>query len=169
MDLNGLLKKYKNMVLNAAVVLLAFFIAFNFIYKKQQVKIALLDETKKTEARKNLLLDNISLLENKIDAYSRLLVKKDASSVINSINEMARASGIKIISIRPALEQAYSDYIKSTFDLSVQAETYHALGRFVSKIENYSNVYTVDSVEIRSDTQAGGLVVNLKVSSIAYK
>jgi len=169
MDINALINKYKNAAINGVVVLLAVFIAFNFIYKKQQANIAALDETRKSEEKKNLLLDNISLLENKIDAYSRLLVKKDPSSVINSINEMARASGIKILSIRPALEQEYPDYIKSTFDLSVQADTYHTLGKFVSKVENYGDVYMVDSVDIRRETQGEGLIVNLKVSSIAYK
>ncbi|MCX5710323.1 MAG: type 4a pilus biogenesis protein PilO [Candidatus Omnitrophica bacterium] len=169
MDLNALLTKYKNVLINAAVILLAIFIAFNFIYKKQQANIAILEESKKTEEKKNLVLDSISSLEKKIDAYSRLLVKKDATSVINSITEMARASGIRIISIRPALEQQRSDYIRSTFDLSVKADTYQALGRFVSNMENYSDVYTVDSVDIHTDTQGEGLLINLKISSIAYK
>jgi Tfp pilus assembly protein PilO len=168
MDLAGALSKYKNVFVNIAVVLVSLFIAFNFIYKKQQAEMAVLQEKKQTEEKKNVVLDNISLLEKKIDAYTVLLAKKDASAVISSINEMAKASGVKIVSIRPGQEQQASDYMKSSFDLSLQVDSYHTLGKFISRLESYRDVYVVDSVEIRPD-QGKGLSINLKVSSIAYR
>jgi Tfp pilus assembly protein PilO len=169
MDLAGAFSKYKNIFINIGVILLSLLIAFNFVYKKQQAELAALQEKKQTEEKKNVILDNISLLEKKIDAYTMLLAKKDSGSVISSINEMAKSSGVKIVAIRPGQEQQSTDYIKTSFDLTLQVDSYHALGRFISRLESYGDVYVVDSVEMRSDYQAKGLSVNLRISSIAYK
>lgn len=160
------LNKYKNKIFNIAVVMAAVMIAFNFIYKKQFKQIKLLKEKKDIEIEKNHLLESISQVEKRINDYKNLLTKKDASLVINAITDIAKESGAKIISIRPGQERRYSGYIKFPFDLVISINSYHRLGRFISELENYQDVYVVDAMGITSLTQTGELTANLKISSI---
>jgi len=167
MNLSGLFTKYKNIVINAAVILVALFIASNFIYKKQQAEMSVLQEKKQDEEKKNKILNDISPIVIQIEGYKALLAKKDPRVVISSITEMAKAVGVKITSIRPGQEEKSGDYVKSSFDLTVQVESYHALGNFISMIESYNDVYLVDSVDIRANSQSSGLTVNLSISTIS--
>jgi Tfp pilus assembly protein PilO len=159
--------KNKNFVLNMVVILVAVFIAFNFIYKGQEQELQRLVAKKDMEAKKNVVLANISRMEKDIVGYKTLLQKKDAGEAINTINNLARASGIKISSIKPpATEQKTQDYIRSTFDVMLSAPSYHALGKFVSALESYRDVYIVDWVDITSQEPGKELTANLKVSTI---
>ncbi len=159
--------KNKNKLFNLAVIIVAFMIASN-IYKQQTKEMESLKSKNNMETTKNAVIENIGGLEKSINAYKNLLVKKDASSVINTISNIAKESGVKIISIRPAPEQRYPDYIKIPLNLVFSASDYHALSRFINEIESYQDVYVVEAAEIRSQEQAKELAVNLTVSSIAF-
>ena len=167
MKLIPFINKNKNKLFNLAVLIIAFIIASN-IYKYQTKKLEALKKRSDMEKRKNAVIENISGLEKSIDAYKNFLVKKDASSVINTISNIAKESRIRIISIRPTSEHRYPDYIKLPFDLSFTAPNYHTLAGFISKIETYQDVYVVEAIEIRSQEQANELAVNLTVSSVAF-
>lgn len=157
----------KNKILNLAVIIVAFIIAGN-IYKQQTKDIESLKSKNNMETKKNAVIENISKLEKSISAYKNFLAKKDASSVINTISNIAKESGVKIASVRPLAEQRYPDYIKSPFSLALSAPNYDSLGRFISKIESYQDVYMVEAIEARFHEQAKELTVNLTVSSIAF-
>ena len=52
------------------------------------------------------------------------------------------------------------------FDLTVKAPDYHALAKFINKLENSKEVYVVDAIDISPLDSDSGLKVNLTVSSI---
>lgn len=167
MELMAFVDKNKNKILNLAVIILAFIIAGN-IHKQQTKEIESLKSKKNMETKNNAAIENIGKLEKSINAYKNLLVKKDVSSVINTVSNIAKESGVKIISVRPVSEKKYPDYIKFPFSLMLSAADYHTLGGFISRIESYQDVYVVEAVEIRSQEQKKGLTVNLTISSIAF-
>lgn len=162
------LDKYKNQIFNIAVIILAAFIAFNFIYKKQLQEIGVSKRRQVAEEEKNRVLEDISQLEIKINTYRNLLTKKDTSAIIEVITNMAKEAEVKIVSIKPGREQEYPDYIKSAFELLIEVTNYHALGKFISKLENYQDPYIVDGLDIISSTEVEGLRINLKINNIVF-
>ncbi len=169
MDLIELSNKYKNKILNIAIIILALIISSN-IYKKQAKEIESLKGKTNVEIKKNNMLKSISQLEKRINTYRNLFAKKDVSENINTISNIAKESGIKIVSIKPIPEQRqiYPEYIKFPFNLVLNTSKYHALGKFISKVEGYRDVYVIDSLEMRFEPTKEELTVNLKVSSIAF-
>lgn len=165
MELSALTHKQKTNILNIALIILALIISLN-IYKKQVKEIESIKAQKEVEIKKNKVLQEISQLEKRLVLYKNLLPKKDPSSVINNINNIAKESAIKIVSIRPAAEQKYPDYIIFPFDLVIKVANYHALGKFISRVESYTDVYMVEVANIRTEYGAKGLTVNLTISSI---
>jgi Tfp pilus assembly protein PilO len=168
MDLISLINKNKNKVFNIVVIIISIVIALN-IYKKQMVGIDSLKAKISEEDKKNRTLDNIGELETKIDAYRRLLVKKEANSSINDINNIARNAGIRIISIRPSGEDSFIDYKKSMFDLTVSSPDYDSLARFINALEVYKSVYMIEVLDIHpySDIKRNELNANLRISAVA--
>jgi Tfp pilus assembly protein PilO len=158
----------KNALLNLVVILIALIIASN-IYKTQNRQVESLKAKKENETKKNTVLEEISNLEKKINAYKTLLPKKDAGVIINNLTDIARQSGVKIGAIRPESEQSFTDYVKLPISLEISASDYHKFGKFISVVESYSDVYIVDSVNISSGSEKQGLLINLKLSAILYK
>ncbi len=169
-----MLLKNKNKILNFGIIFLLLFIALQ-IYKYGNQQMNSLAWKKVNELKKNKVIENIIVLEKQIGAYKKVFVKKDLGSVMDTISSIAKASSIKIISIKPISEQAYVDYIKSSFLITAQASNYHSLGDFISQVENYKDIYLVDEVIITSSGSgyvAGssntGLSISLKISTISY-
>ncbi len=168
------LNKYKNRILNSAIIIIALIIAGN-IYKNQSLKAGQLLEKKEMETKKNAVLGNISRLEKKFSAYKKFVNKKDISAVINTINNIARESGVKINSIKPQPELEEADYIKYPFLLAVNAKDYHSLGGFISKLESSPDIYAVENINIRLITEQqkikdiDEIAVDLAVSTCLLK
>lgn len=120
------------------------------------------------ELQKNSILEEIAKREKRIGIYKESLSKKDASLVINNLGSLAQEAGIKIISARPLLEQRSADYVKHSFAMTAAAEDYHAIGDFISRVENYPDIYAVEALEIKAGSQPGKLVLDIVVSSISY-
>lgn len=159
--------KYRNKIFNLAVLVLATVIALG-IYKKQDRDIELLKDTRDVEKKKNIVLDNIGKLEKKIDSYKELLVDKEIEVIIGNISNMAKESGVNLISIQPEAKQEHSDYVKLPFSLTLNSFDYHSLGDFISRIESHPDVYVIEDIRINPLSAAEGLTVNLKLSSIEF-
>ena len=161
------LEKYRNAIINASVVILSLVIAFN-IYKAHVATALSLKAQISEEMKKNSELEKINLMERKISSYKRLLVKRDASAIMNDISAMAREADIKVISIKPSQGEAGADYLKDNFDVIVSAPYYNAVGKFVYLVESHNNLYMVDILDINNKAETGtvGLTVNLRISSV---
>ncbi len=169
-----LVLKNKNKILNFGIILLLLFIALQ-IYKYGNQQMNYLIRQKENELKKNKVIESIVSLEKDIEGYKKVFVKKDLGSVMDTISTIAKDSSVKIISIKPISEQAYADYIKSSFLITAQIPNYHSLGNFISQVENYKDIYLVDEVIITSSGSsyaAGssntGLSVSLTISTISY-
>ncbi len=166
MDINNLVAKHKNKLINTAIIILALVVA-NHIFKIQSEKIKRLQEDKKNELRRREVLVAIDELENKLNQYRQDLARKDSSAVISSINELAKESGVSILSIKPDQEARLGDYAKVPFMLSLKAAGSHAIGKFISKLEaNREVFYSVESLRIAPAPDGSGLTASLKLSSI---
>lgn len=169
MELSDLTGKHKNAALNIGLIIVAFLIAQN-IYKNDSRQVDELKNKGVLEQQKNDELDKISKLEKKIDYFKGLFSEKDSGLVMSAIAGIARESGVKIVSMRPTVQgQDLSEYLKYYFDLTISADDYHAIGRFVSRLESFKDIYFVDDAQIASRNQENGYSVTLKVSYIVYK
>ena len=168
MDLSGLVNKNKNKVFSLAVIILALIIAFN-IYKGQAGRAYSLKAQISEESKKSGILAGIAKLQEQIDSYRKLFIKKEASSLISDINNIAQEAGVNIISIKPSGEAVFPEYTKYIFNLSVIAPDYDKLAEFINKLEVYENVYIVDALDIQAPSYNKNkeLKADLRVSAVA--
>jgi Tfp pilus assembly protein PilO len=168
MELIKSIDKHKNRILSLAIIIFAVIVAFNFIYQNKMRQMQALKEKVDTESKKNAVLENISQLEQRINVYKGYLAKKDATSVMSIISNIAAEATVKIVSIKPGKEVVNPEYTKLPFELSVSAKDYHTLGRFISGLENYETVFVVENINIATGSDKKELDVSLVVSSITY-
>jgi len=161
------LHKYKNIILNILVIVLALVIS-NFIYKNQAKAFEKIKLNNEKELKKNRVLNNIKRLDNAFLTYKKAINKKDVSLLINNISNIARESGLSIDLLKPLAENTESVYINYPFELKMRANSYHEVGRFMSKLESDPDIYIVDSMNIVLDpeSQKGRLIVTLKFRTI---
>lgn len=159
------LKKHKNKVLNVFIIILTLIISMN-IYKKQTKEIGSLNAQKDLEMKKNAEFDKISQLEKKNNYYKNFLSKKESGLVINTITNIAKDLGVKIVSIRPEKEIKFQQYTKRPFEISLTVDSYHELGSFIAKIESSREVYIIENISVRSDSKGEVLSVALRLSSV---
>jgi len=169
-----LIERNKNKIINFGIIILALIIAFQF-YQSTNNQIKSLIRQQNNELEKNKIVEDISILEKKADIYKKVFVKKDLASIVDIVSGIAKDSSVKIVSIKPYAEEAKNDYINSSFLITLNAPSYHALGNFISKIENHKDIYLVNEISINSEASDRGaakasvdLEVSLKINTISY-
>ena len=111
-------------------------------------------------------------MEKRITSYKQTFNRKDLGAVIGAMTDISRDTRVKVISVKPGSEQQFPDYTKTSFLIVVRVADYHALGQFISKVENYKDLFLVEDVNIatasiQSDKKAEkDLDINLKISTI---
>lgn len=149
MDLNAVINKNKNTIINIAVIVVALIIAQK-IYGSQMRVVETLKSQKEAEIKKNEVLANIVQSENKINAYKNLINTKEVTSLMNHISDIARDSEVKILSIEPASEIDAGAYINKSFHLSIKTQDYHKIGEFIAKLENSPDIYMINDLNINA-------------------
>lgn len=169
-----LFTKHKNKFLNIGIIILAIFFAI-YIYSKQNQELGSVSQKKEQEIKRNSVLESISRFEKKVDAYKQFFTAKELGEVVDDMANIARDTRVQLLSVKPGAKEMYAEYIKTSFLISVKAESYHALGVFVSKIENYEDLYLVEGISIDSaNFNASGnnderqLEVSLRISTVSY-
>ena len=121
------------------------------------------------------MVQDIAVLEKRADGYKKFFVKKDLASVMDIVSGIAKDASVKILSVKPHAEEALDNYVKSSFLITLTAPTYHALGDFISRIENHKDIYLVNEINVNSasassDAAAANmeLAVSLKINAISY-
>ena len=140
-----------NQIINIVILCVAGLVAIN-IFKGQNKKINELRQTQEEQKQKNELLYRMGDLKNRIEFYKEKFKRRDRREIINTITSLATATGVKIISLTP-LEQIPWDikskseiYDKVFFKLAIQVNSYHQLGRFISRLENNAVMFAVNSL-----------------------
>lgn len=164
--------KNKNRVLNLGIIFLLLYIAFQ-IYSSGNKQESRLIEQRERELKKNKVIENITSLEKVIEGYKKALVKQDLGSIMDTISGIAKSSTVEVLSVKPLNEETYADYARFSFAITAKAPTYHSLADFISKIENYKDIYFVDEVIITSSASGSSkdsgntdLKVGLRISII---
>jgi len=169
-----LINKNKNYIINAVVILVAVFIAFN-IFQAQSKSLVVLKSQKEIEEKKNAVLSDIASLEKKITFYKSVVNRKEISSIISRIGNIAKESGVNLITIAPGASVERKTLLERySFRVDIEADNYHLVGDFVSRLENSSDIYIVDSVRIRSDdsedkVKAKKILADLIVTTVLIK
>ncbi|MDD5568208.1 MAG: hypothetical protein PHY88_03280 [Candidatus Omnitrophica bacterium] len=163
-------ERYKNLIVNTAIILAALIIAHN-IYNANLVAGTALKTRIGEEEKKNLELEKIGGMEKKITAYKKLFPSKEAGAVMNDIVGIAKISKVEVLSVKPLQGEVRGDYVKNSFSVSVIASNYDDLAKFINALETSRSFYMIDGMDInRRDVQDGSkLVVNLRMSSVAAK
>ncbi len=105
------------------------------------------------EKSKNEVLVKIQNLQGGLEEYKNLLVKQDTSMIMSTVSNLAQRSNLQIVSFRPAPDQKLQDYVRSPFYLEANAPNYDSIGRFVSEIENLREIYIIENLGVRPNTQ----------------
>lgn len=174
MENKELLEKNKTKLVNLGIILLALFIAFQ-LYTAGERQFNSLAQQKNDELKKNKISEDIAVLEKKVAEYKKVFTKKDMGLVMDTISVLAKNNSVKIVSIKPINEEVFTDYIKSSFLITVNISSYHSLGNFISQIESSRNIFLIGEVTIApsgtvdqfAENPDINLNVNLKVSTIA--
>jgi hypothetical protein len=168
------IERNKNKIVNIGIVILAIFIAFQ-LYRSANERMNALNNQSNNELEKNRVAGDIATLEKRAEAYKKVFVKKDLALVMDTIYGIAKDTSVKIISVKPSAEEVLDNYSKSSFLITLVAPGYHALGEFISKIENNNDVYLVSDMNVSAaeSTLDPGVVkvnlnVNLKINTVSY-
>lgn len=166
--------KLKNRAVNLGIVILVIIIGLR-IYEYQTKTIASLKEKKEIELKKNDLLVDLRKLGKNLASYRNFLNKKDMPVFMNTLNEVAKETDVKIVGIKPTSQTDVGEYVRYPFELSVICKNYHNLGLFISKIENLPNgiYFVIDSVSLGkvegTDKKEYELSVFIKLSTFFFK
>jgi len=164
--------KNKNKIINAGVILLAIFVAL-YLYSMQSQQLSSLEESKNEEIKKSEVTESLIRVEKRINSYKQTFNRKDLGSVIGAMTDISKETRVKVISVKPGVEQQYAEYIKTSFLIVVRVADYHALGQFIGKVENYKDLFLVEEVNIakvgssQNDKKTErDLDISLKISTI---
>jgi len=168
------IKINKDVIIDILIILIALFI-ISKNYKSQINNAKSLEEKRDTEIKKNVVLNDIGKSEEVLNSYNKNFGKKDVSSVINIINNIAQAAGIEINSLRPLGEENYPVYVKYPFELKFDTHNYHLIGKFISNLENHPALFFVNLLSVKQSPGVGmpgeesNFKVELTLSIFVYK
>jgi len=172
MESGNLSIKYKNQVINIILIVIALFVCYR-LYVGQQQFLNSLKEEKENETRKNAELLNIGNSEKKLAAYKKFINQKDLSSVMDTINSLAVASGVRIASVRPADEKVGPVVSEYVINYTVLAGSYHALGSFMGQLESHPFVFKVNRLDLKSNQGAPEttdlITADLEISTVLIR
>lgn len=166
--------QYKNQIVNLGVVIFMVIASIN-VYKGQAKNIARLTSRNDADAKKNTILEEIKQSGQRMNSLKDLINKKDVSLILTTISNMATETGIKIASLRPGASVDQPLYLKYPFELTINAKNYHAIGKFIGRLESSPEVFIVDSLSIAlqreesSESQGGYLTAGLRISTVIFK
>lgn len=147
MDLDGLVLKIKNNLISFIIIGVCLMLAMK-TYNAKKGELELLVQANDMEMKKNEVLQEISGLEKNLHTLQEKVNNKEINSLISSVSSVAKDSNVKILFIKPGYEEKFPIYSRYPFELSVSAPTYHMLGKFVSRLENAADFYTLDTIDI---------------------
>jgi hypothetical protein len=146
-DVKAVLKFAKENVISMLIVAVCAVIAVKE-FNQKQAAIGLLKQSDELEMKKNEVLVELRGLEKSFQGLKEKVNNKAIVSVIYSLSTLAKNADVKIVTIKPVVEQAFSAYTRYPFELSVSAPDYHTFGKFISKLENAPEFFFIEHLEV---------------------
>jgi type IV pilus assembly protein PilO len=109
-------------------------------------------------ARIDQFRHKVEAYKNKISSYEkRLPAEREIPALLEDLSNMAKTSGIKILSITPVVAppregRARKDQIYQEMPIMITAKSgYHELGQFLASLENASRLMKVVDIDIKAN------------------
>ena len=142
----------KDVIVFVLILILAFLIGNNGIYKYNLNRIdSLILQTEK-EKRRNGILGTIDALDRKLQVHQkRSFSATEATQLVDRVSQLAKEAGIKIEGFTP-LSAVYSEqYVELPLKISLRCE-YHKLGQFLNLIESSKEFIWVKELKMQKAT-----------------
>jgi len=166
MNLENIIEKVKSKLATLIIIVITLVVLYN-LYQNQNAQIDKYKEMQNIEIKKKSVLKNIQITQQELGAYKKLLTKVLEDTVISSLSEFAKSVNVEVASFKPEQKKTNKDYIEFPFTLLAKAKTYHDLAKFVSKIENYTQVLVITNADITSlDSRGSEITARLSLSNI---
>lgn len=135
-----------------ALVVISLMLARNNFVGQTQA-ISMITKKIEVEKKRNDELLRLEKAKKLSESTRQMINRKNLSMVINHINDFAKETLVTVVSIRPQTEKDMGDYIVYPYDISLSADGYHAVSEFISRVENSQDIFIIDDVTIKPDTQ----------------
>lgn len=148
MDVN----QRKDIIVFALILILAFLIGYNGIYKANLNRIDSLKLQIEEEKKKNIILGDIGLLDKKLQAYKRrFFTSAEITELLDRASELAKEVGIKIETFNPLPAVYRAEYVELGLKIPLRCD-YHTLGKFLSLIESSGEFIWVKEIDMQKST-----------------
>ena len=166
--------KRKDVIVFILLLIMAFLIGYNGIYKYNlNRRNSLISQTER-EKRKNDILGITDILDRKLQVYQkRSFSAADTTQLLDRLSQLAKSAAIKIESFNPLPVVHTEQYTELPLRISLKCE-YHKLGQFLSLIESSKEFIWVKELGTQKATVTGPEKlkiprVDLKVSGFYLK
>ena len=145
-----------NQIISLVILVAVFLIALK-IFQSQGKKNAQIRLIQNEQKKKNEILLRIADQKKKNELYRETFRPRDKREIINRITNLAKAAGVRINSLKPQEEHSRSRkaiskiYNEMFFNLAIEVDSYHQLGKFISSLESDPMMFMVGSLWIGRD------------------
>lgn len=154
--LTEILEKFKNktVAMGAAAVLGTLLLAYAWIWLPTQKQMTLIEQDRVEFSKKAPLLSTIADAQKRFEKASKNFPKStDTVKIIDELNMLAGQSQLAVLSIVPAKPARAGNYFEQV-SVNIDAEgSYHAVGSYVSAIENLKYFTKIVFLEISGDQE----------------
>jgi Tfp pilus assembly protein PilO len=165
MDIAVIIAKIKQNLLSLAILIIAVIIAFK-IYQGKENTINALISQREMEKKKNEVLTEISNLEKRLAYLNENVNNKAPSMVLDKISDLAKSASVKISKIIPQKEIFMGAYTRYPYEITLSANDYHQIGKFISSLENSPDIYIIQNLVI--NTSAAGETNSVNATLTVY-
>ncbi len=149
-----------NQIVNVVLLVVASLVAIS-IYQKQNKKFVRISQIRNEERKKNEVILRVGDLKKRTELYKETFNPVEHREIINTVMYLARATGTEVTSLKPE-EKPASDagmggqiYNKVFYRLTVYADGYHELAKFINRLENNPILFVIESFQLRGISPAG--------------
>jgi Tfp pilus assembly protein PilO len=141
-------------IINILLIIISFIVSLN-IYNAQKKQNLFYKNRLEAEKNKNELIKELMNLENKLSDCKKALKRMDTTEMLSTIGSLGEQTGLRILTVKPQPEEENPFYIKSKVKIIIEAEDYHTIGNFISKLEANPDLYKIESLSITPAKKGG--------------
>jgi Tfp pilus assembly protein PilO len=136
----------KALLLGAGLLVLGIVAARGRGWGPPAARFARLERDKEAELEKKRILEaTASFRKSLAPQEDLLLAESDAAPLIEALDALAEEAGLTVLSIAPLKPEKRGFYVKIPVEMRSRG-TYHALGRFASRVESASQFFKFDRI-----------------------
>jgi type IV pilus assembly protein PilO len=163
--------RHKALLLGAGLLVFGGIAARGLVWEPAGARLEKLRIQKEAELEKKRILEaTAAFRKNLAPQESLLLTEADAAPLLEALDALAEEAGLAIASIAPMKPEKKGFYVKVPVEIRSRS-TYHALARFVSRVESAPRFFKLDRIRAEevpvSAEGADTVEVTLVISAFA--